>query len=931
MKIFINHAPEDKETADRLYDDLKNAGFSPWMESRNLLAGQNQKETVPKMIRESSSFLTLFSSKSLTQSGSFRKNLKAALEILDENPSDKIFLIPVRIDECKIPNEELRDIQAVDLFPSYEDGFNRLRLSLSEPEIESYKKNAAALYEKIRLAGFKTKVRIPIRLEDIYVPLRAMMDRRGLDNACYADAEEAEERLREHNCGMEISLAEAFRESEGRKRRGLVILGDPGSGKTTHMKRVLLWCLSEHADKGPESLGLPKDMIPVFLPLRELRDVKQGLHDFIQQQLDDPNLLTPKGFGERLRRRGKLLLLLDGLDEVMDTGHRQAVSRWIEKLHDVLPDCRFIVTCRFAGYTEEARLNEDFLEMHIRPLSAEQAEAFIHNWYRTVVRDQFDNPKQAEIEANRQADDLCARLREPEFRALKVFSMTRNPLLLTNICLVHYDRGILPKNRARLYDECTEVLLERWRQAKKVQIKVTAESGKRVLQPAALWMHRETGRMRAKAEDLAPIIDPVIKAVKWPHGSAREFLRTVRDESGLLTGWDQEHYGFMHLGFQEYLTALEIRGKFFSDPSILKELAAKFGQSWWREVILLLLAVEGRMFEPFMRHVVNLSAFAKYPDLVDACLEDSGEVSLFPFSDLLQTDPGTSEEFWKQQMAALRVLERVNAESVEELIPILKNHPYAEIQKRIRALLKEEKQDVIFTPKGNVELVRIPAGTFLMGSPENEKGRSKTEGPQHEVQVPEFYMGRYPVTNEEYGRFMTDTGAKEPGYWGESNWNGPKQPVVGVSWYDAQKFAEWIGGRLPSEAEWEYACRAGTTTRFYNGDTEKDLDRAAWYRKNSGDKTHPVGEKEPNSFGIYDILGNVWEWCEDDWYENYENAPADGSAWKNNPRKDRRVLRGGSLLDSSVDVRCAARDRNLPDYWNFYWGFRLCVRSRLEL
>ena len=131
-------------------------------------------------------------------------------------------------------------------------------------------------------------------------------------------------------------------------------------------------------------------------------------------------------------------------------------------------------------------------------------------------------------------------------------------------------------------------------------------------------------------------------------------------------------------------------------------------------------------------------------------------------------------------------------------------------------------------------------------------------GPQHEVEVPGFYMGRYPVTNEEYGRFLADNGdASEPEYWGDRKFNQPNQPVVGVSWNDAQRYAQWAGLRLPTEAEWEYACRAGTTTRYYTGDSEADLDRAGWYDGNSGGKLHPVGQKEPNAFGLYDMHGNV--------------------------------------------------------------------------
>ncbi|MCP4687858.1 MAG: NACHT domain-containing protein, partial [Desulfobacterales bacterium] len=175
-------------------------------------------------------------------------------------------------------------------------------------------------------------------------------------------------------------VPEAFRESEKLERRGIVILGDPGSGKTTHLKRLLLWCL--RGKRG--ELGLPKGMIPVFLPLRELKDINSGLEAFIQEQLDQPHMHLAMGFGERLLNRGNLLFLLDGLDEVADLSHRDKVARWIEVAARIHRSCRFVITCRFAGYSPDVRLNEDFLEMHMRPLTNDQARDFIHNWYKIV-------------------------------------------------------------------------------------------------------------------------------------------------------------------------------------------------------------------------------------------------------------------------------------------------------------------------------------------------------------------------------------------------------------------------------------------------------------------------------------------------------------------------------------------------------------------
>ena len=233
----------------------------------------------------------------------------------------------------------------------------------------------------------------------------------------------------------------------------------------------------------------------------------------------------------------------------------------------------------------------------------------------------------------------------------------------------------------------------------------------------------------------------------------------------------------------------------------------------------------------------------------------------------------------------------------------------------------------IITDPGDVEMVLIPGGTFLMGSPESEKGGLRIGGPQHEVTLPAFYIGRYQVTNEEYGRYLDAfPRRKKPENWSDDTRNQPRLPVVGVGWREARAFAKWISGRLPTEAEWEYAARAGTTEPYLIGKKIADLKRVAWYQTNSKDTAHPVGKKEANAWGLHDVLGNVWEWCEDWWHLFYVGAPSDGSAWLRNREGNCRVLRGGAFLTEALYLRVAYRGRYDPKNRNGYVGFRVvCV------
>jgi formylglycine-generating enzyme required for sulfatase activity len=226
-----------------------------------------------------------------------------------------------------------------------------------------------------------------------------------------------------------------------------------------------------------------------------------------------------------------------------------------------------------------------------------------------------------------------------------------------------------------------------------------------------------------------------------------------------------------------------------------------------------------------------------------------------------------------------------------------------------------------------LEMVEIPAGTFYMGSPENEVGRNDSEGPQHQVNVPNFFIGKYPLTQAQYQAIIGNNPA---------HFKGNNRPVERVSWNNAVAFCQKLSQKtgknykLPSEAQWEYACRAGTTTPFYFGESiTPDLVNydgngvyaaapKGQYRKQTTD----VGTFPPNAFGLYDMHGNVWEWCEDDWQENYINAPVNGSALIS--RSDYKLLRGGSWNDFPGYCRSACRFNYSLDYHDYdLIGFRV--------
>jgi len=237
----------------------------------------------------------------------------------------------------------------------------------------------------------------------------------------------------------------------------------------------------------------------------------------------------------------------------------------------------------------------------------------------------------------------------------------------------------------------------------------------------------------------------------------------------------------------------------------------------------------------------------------------------------------------------------------------------------------------------SIEWVPIHAGSFLMGASGREPAHVK---PAHQVTFSySFRMGRYEVTQRQYRQFLL-----EDAYGDASKMSANEKPVRNVSWYDAKAFCRWLTRRdrgrlppgyvwrLPTEAEWEYACRAGSKSIWCFGDDETQLGDYAWYSENSDSEVHPVGQKKPNAWGLFDMHGNLWEWCEDEWHQDYQGAPTDGKAWKGGDRvyngSAARVVRGGSWFDSAYFSRSSGRDLNFPVNRTDYIGFRVVCAPR---
>jgi formylglycine-generating enzyme required for sulfatase activity len=259
----------------------------------------------------------------------------------------------------------------------------------------------------------------------------------------------------------------------------------------------------------------------------------------------------------------------------------------------------------------------------------------------------------------------------------------------------------------------------------------------------------------------------------------------------------------------------------------------------------------------------------------------------------------------------------------------------------------------------NVQMVLVPKGEETHGSPETEKGRDEDEREHEVVLSSDYYMGRYPITRRQFGAFAVETHYRteaEAGASGGAGWDGKElvqrkeftwrspgfgqsedDPVTLVTFADAEAFAGWFSKKsrrtvtLPTEAQWEHAARAGTKTAYYDGDGEEAALAIGWFKKNAGDGTHPVGTKKPNAFGLYDMGGNVFEWCRD-WYALYPTGKlVDPIMAEPHGDTPRRVLRGGSWLKDGRWGRSAARYKNTPGSRNADNGFRVVASVEATL
>jgi formylglycine-generating enzyme required for sulfatase activity len=611
---------------------------------------------------------------------------------------------------------------------------------------------------------------------------------------------------------------------------------------------------------------------------------------------------------------------------------------------------------------------EDLPRLELLPLDVERRREFLENWFRHAGR------------ADWRQEAATALAHVTDGRRLGALSGI--PLYLTLLAVL-WEQGREqgkrpPGDLATLYDEVFALLLA-GRHKREPRPMPAEDDVREALVHLAYGMTEDDlwaePVQRLEARLRAPELEPVrrrLAAVDAWRDDLYAFLRDVHERTQILGPHDGGHgdWRFWHRTFREALTAERLRRQVGdAGGDALVEWArqlAEGGESRWAEPLALLAgrlpdadALVLRLGEANPKLAVRAAAFAQglKPETVQKTLQLTDDLDVR--SQVFESIPDQLDD----GEACLALVEQLREGNRDGFDLYWLWWIVEEVERRwgggdrTAALLARffehvsapEDPELLWTVEtpldARVELWRkVPAGVDWVGSPESEEGRDVDEGPRHQVEIASpYWIGAVPITNAQYAAF--DPG-KAPHPWeGVSEDELRFHPRVNLTWYEAVSFCRWLATlpgfagsrpRLPIEEEWEVACRAGSETRFWRGDQDEDLDVIGWYDKNSGNRTHRVGGKPPNGFGLYDVHGNVWEWTASPWdeerYKDREGkihpvdptvSPADLAG---GPRVE-RVMRGGSCWFFARYCRSAYRWVWNPwDVFRFQ-GFRVLLSS----
>ncbi|MBW7920372.1 MAG: SUMF1/EgtB/PvdO family nonheme iron enzyme [Anaerolineales bacterium] len=815
--------------------------------------------------------------------------------------------------------------------------------SLPAPDLKqataSYLAYLVDRHNYLSLKGMGVADRIPLRLPllDVYVPLKARLElpegetwKRDLSLAGRLPTDEDSQPLR---LSEPLPLLNILSQ-----RSGLIILGDPGAGKTTFLKYLALLLA-----RGEGRLVGLEDRLPILLPLaayaNALQEADVRLDDFIAEYFSD--IGADHSIGPMLAealRAGRALILLDGLDEVRDLNLRNTV---VERVMDFFafhrrPGNKFVLTSRIVGYRAVRPSAEGLLECTLVDFDDSEIEEFVQRWMAAIEKQAQGDTDVARGDADQDRRELLDAI----YQNAGVRRLASTPLLLTILALMKRQGVTLPERRVQLYDQYVTTLLSTWNRARSLSGRAPSRDldelqTVRVLAPLALWMHEiSPGVGLVKREELGRKLEEIFKeqGSPSPANAARQFLQDVREHAALLLERGPGEFGFIHLTFEEYLSAaaLALKGQGEAKP-IAEALLRHVGEQAWRETTLLTIGYIGvrQQLSKVAGEVVELLAGSK-----DGA---PGEAAVLAGEAVLDTWPGG---------VPLQSKDRV----LLALAPTMqKAEVHPDLRRRAGLLLGR----LGWRPPDLDRFMEIAAGEFLFGA---KKDKVRIEN--------RFWIAKYPVTNGQFARFVQAGGYQTRALWSDIGWawrtgkydertletierdwldhrpqtrrnapyfwynielGNPIFPVVGVSWYEAEAYCNWLAKnvvavpdgytvRLPNTTEWEFAARGQNGHEYPWGD---GFDKTAANTWDSDIQDAGLGgttavctfPQGTSPAGAWDMSGNVWEWT---------------CSWYDDDRRY-RVVRGGSWIGYQWFARAAFCNWSIPLTFNDDLGFRVAI------
>ena len=693
----------------------------------------------------------------------------------------------------------------------------------------------------------------------------------------------------------------------------LAVIGGPGCGKSTLLD-YLAYALAETGLSGaPLPFELPKgrkSLLPVLVALRGYAAYKRICQQAPETRARNPHAGTligfilyelqrvsgktlPEDFLERLLQGGGCLVMLDGLDEIVSQAERGQMRDQIDRLVDGYSKNCFLVTAREAGYQKDAMFGDNFLRLDVKPLPQEAIAALVGKWCRLLYPEAVEDNQRDILRAIEEMNGW------QEAKGLSALVST--PLMVTMVVTVKWGKTELPRERAKLYEAAVDVILQ-------LQYTPNDEARKEIVDwggPSSEqleWLMELAYRMHSGGEEGAAVSEEAVRRILREGGVSAEkverFVEAVRNRGGLFEE-RAELFQFLHLSFQEYLAARWIVKQ---REAALAALEGCLTDSWWREVLLLAYGFALMDHRPFAK-----TYLAWLSKLRDDAEQHLGGLELRGAA-LLEIEAADA----KDQQDCARQIVTVLQDPACRAPGKLRIQAGNTLGRLGDVRFREDAWGLPDEPL--LGFVRIPAGTFWMGSDPADHLADDDEAPQREVYLEAYYAGRYLVTVGQWRAFVEESGYRpgdEDSLKGIANW-----PVRFVSLLDAQAYCQWLtdklrdwsgtpaelraclqgGGRvaLPSEAQWERAARGALDRRIYPwGDTfdpEKIMAGADF-----GAVGCFAGGRSLE--GLLDMVGSVWQWTRSR-YRPYPYDSRDGREDEPADERERYVVRGGSWLNA---------------------------------